>query len=360
MNNNSSLIELIKVYNKRTEEAKNLKFKIDEKKEQAKIQEMLKNFNRATNNNNPEILQFNVGGTKFATYRSTVNKRVKNPNSLNCYEPNLLQALATTITQVEEETSIKKFIFIDRNPKYFSYLLDYLRMANTDEKFELPTGKNELNGLLKEAAYFKMQGLIDLADQFFFEMETKILSTKQVKELRNVCKFGEKLKLSLLYRGSRDGFESQNFHEKCDGFLDTLTIVESEHGKIFGGYVGLAWDQSNRYKNDPNSFIFSLVNKHAKSFMLSYNQNGKSIYCHSSYSATFGSGHDFCIASNANQNRKSYSNLGASYQKLPKPTIFDEFPCGSNLSSLLEAQEFLAGTYNFKISQIEVFQLIFF
>jgi hypothetical protein len=42
--------------------------------------------------------------------------------------------------------------------------------------------------------------------------------------------------LSLLYRGSRDGFRGADFHAKCDDKGATVTIVKSTEGRIFGGY----------------------------------------------------------------------------------------------------------------------------
>ena len=44
-------------------------------------------------------------------------------------------------------------------------------------------------------------------------------------------------KLSLLYRGSRDGFEASDFHSHCGGKPNTFTIVRSKSGNIFGGFT---------------------------------------------------------------------------------------------------------------------------
>jgi hypothetical protein len=70
------------------------------------------------------------------------------------------------------------------------------------------------------------------------------------------------------------------------------------------------------------------------------------IYCQSNYGPTFGAGHDFMISDSSNNNRNSYSNLGHSYK-------FDKHTYGSN-----EAKMFLAGSYNFQVQEIEVFQNI--
>ena len=40
----------------------------------------------------------------------------------------------------------------------------------------------------------------------------------------------------LLYRKTRDGSKSEDFHKKCDNKGITITIVETTKGYIFGGY----------------------------------------------------------------------------------------------------------------------------
>jgi hypothetical protein len=42
-------------------------------------------------------------------------------------------------------------------------------------------------------------------------------------------------------RGSEDGYSSQVFHQKCDNKGPTLSIIQSDQGKIFGGYSMVPW-----------------------------------------------------------------------------------------------------------------------
>ncbi len=73
--------------------------------------------------------------------------------------------------------------------------------------------------------------------------KSQILSDNQPFDLIKVCEFSIKDKWSLLYRGSRDGFGAANFHSKCDGHSNTLTILKA-HGTsyIFGGFTSITWD----------------------------------------------------------------------------------------------------------------------
>jgi hypothetical protein len=50
-----------------------------------------------------------------------------------------------------------------------------------------------------------------------------------------------------------------NFHSKCDDKPNTLIIIKSINGNIFGGYTEQSWSGKG-YRFDPNSFIFSLNN----------------------------------------------------------------------------------------------------
>lgn len=62
----------------------------------------------------------------------------------------------------------------------------------------------------------------------------------QVQTLRNVLGFP-----GLLYRGSRDGWRSSDFHKCCDNKGPTVTLIKvvTTGGKyIFGGYTDQSWD----------------------------------------------------------------------------------------------------------------------
>jgi len=148
--------------------------------------------------------------------------------------------------------------------------------------------------------------------------------------------------LNLLYRASTDGFSSGSFHSKCDGKSKTLTIIKSENGNIFGGYTNAAWDFSSGYKSDSWSVLFSLINQNGIPVVLTkYHNSAISICCHASYGPTFGLGHDFMISSDSHVNSNSYSNLGHTYT-----------------ASGIAYQNLLAGSYQFKVQEIEVYQLI--
>jgi hypothetical protein len=234
-------------------------------------------------------------------------------------------------------------VFIDRNPKYFNYLLDYLRLANTSEELELPTSQLDRNGILKEAAYFKIQGLVDLASEIC--LETSILTRAQVKNLMKLCEFRLHSEFKLIYRGTRDGFEVANFHYKCDGVGRTLILVRSLNGCVFGGYASIPWVNSGGYRDDPDAFLFSLINRDHEPVKLRQFKCGQSIFCDPAFGPVFG-GCDLKIANNAHLTDSGYSYLGSSY-------AHPRYAYGS-----AEAKSFLAGSHTFQINEIEVFHLV--
>jgi hypothetical protein len=175
------------------------------------------------------------------------------------------------------------------------------------------------------------------------KMNSAILSEKyQTKQLMSLCEFPVRQKWDLIYRASQDGFEAVNFHSKCDNKPNTLIIIKSTNGNVFGGYTEQTWNHTGSWKADPNSFIFSLINKLNKPIKIKCSQ-GYGIYCQNGYGPTFGIGYDLCIANQSNTNLNSYSSLGSSY-------THPDYAYGS-----IEAKSFLAGFYTFQVSEIEVY-----
>ena len=67
-----------------------------------------------------------------------------------------------------------------------------------------------------------------------------------------------KVIFNLIYRASRDGANAQSYHSKCDGKINTVTVVQTVKGSKFGGYTETQIQDGNIGYKDPNSFIFSL------------------------------------------------------------------------------------------------------
>jgi hypothetical protein len=133
-------------------------------------------------------------------------------------------------------------------------------------------------------------------------------------------------KFSLLWRGGRDGFGLRDFHGRCDGHANTLTLIGDTEGNIFGGFTPVEWESRTRnykdedeaddcWKADPSmkSFLFTLKNPHnvpARRFALKAEMKDEAIWCDSDSGPYF---REIFVSHNCNANTDSFAWLGASY-----------------------------------------------
>ena len=124
-------------------------------------------------------------------------------------------------------------------------------------------------------------------------------------------------KMELIYRGTRDGSNSNIFHNKCDNKGPTICLFKNEKGNIFGGYTPISWTSPSKgqYKSANDSFIFTLTNIHGTAPTKYPNTDSRySVYHNSDRCAVFGGGHDICIANDCFNNNNSFSYIGGSYK----------------------------------------------
>ena len=155
-------------------------------------------------------------------------------------------------------------------------------------------------------------------------------------------------KMELIYRGTRDGSNSNIFHNKCDNQGPTICLFKNEKGNIFGGYTSISWTSpsSGQYKSANDSFIFTLTNIHGTAPTKYPNTNSKYSVCHyPNHCPTFGGGHDIYIYNDYLNNTSSYSYIGHSYQDVLGKgcSIFTGDANNDN--------------HNFKLKELEVFKL---
>ena len=98
------------------------------------------------------------------------------------------------------------------------------------------------------------------------------------------------------------------------------------------------------YFQSNNAFLFSLKNSDNQHYKMTVNSPVYTIYCSSGNGPTFGVGNDLSISDNCHLNNYSYSDLGHTY-KLPTGYVYDTD----------QGKRLLAGTYNFKVDEYEVF-----
>jgi hypothetical protein len=160
---------------------------------------------------------------------------------------------------------------------------------------------------------------------------------------------------SLLWRGSRDGFRASDFHSRCDGHANTLTVILDTGGNIFGGLTPVEWesrtpnsrwsDWANLRKPDPclKSFIFTLKNRHnvpARRFALNAEKNNGAIICPSNFGPNFGADIWVWDACNAIMNSSTF------------------YFTGSYINDTgLDSTKLFTNSLNFQVKEIEVFEI---
>ncbi|KAJ5075123.1 pep-cterm sorting domain-containing protein [Anaeramoeba ignava] len=151
------------------------------------------------------------------------------------------------------------------------------------------------------------------------------------------------------FSAKRDGFDSRNWHSKCDNKGKTLIVIKTKDNFIFGGFtqIGFTNDKSKWRKQDrndtegwiidPKAFIFSLRNdkndRKPEKFKIKQGEEQFAIHYTLNKGPIFGFGIVGDISLNYDLQSGS-SNFGFSYN-LPKGIK----------SNTNEAQSYLAGSY---------------
>ena len=128
-----------------------------------------------------------------------------------------------------------------------------------------------------------------MASELSFE-SSLILNGEEFKWLSEMTQFKSD---TLLYRATRDRFDSLAFHSKCDGKSNTVTIVKTDSNCVFGGFTSAKWDINVYSIADANAFVFSLrkegISKSEK-FMIKPKNSKYAISGNQDYGPIFGSG----------------------------------------------------------------------
>ena len=229
------------------------------------------------------------------------------------------------VKKFEQEKTYSKFIYhysIKSMSKFEKK--NYSKIEELENKFEY--FENILN---LKAIEDKRHNLFEKSTIIKNDFERKLLESF-IKDNDNTKK---EIFPVLLFKASINGDNSQDFHKKCDYMGATLTIVESETGRRFGGYTSISWDKNlGNYNSKGVNFLFSLDTR-----IFYKNVSGNHTYHNNSYGPTFGGGHDLYISSGCLNNQNSYSSK-SNY----------DMSCSYELNG---------GVQKFKVLDYEVFQI---
>jgi hypothetical protein len=294
-----------------------------------------------------QLISLNVGG-EFSTVSVDTLLCVLPESHLDQSNTNTCESLFSAMFsgRFDLQRDDQNRVFIDRDPKHFRYILNYLRTKGDITLFHVPLDNYDLvKELALEAAFYNLVALQEYLEINLNFGPSTLLISRYTNVLSNWLPQG---RWNLQYKASRDGFKGPDFHRMCDHKGDTLTIILTDNGSLFGGYTPIPWKSEGNYKWDSSvkTFIFSLKNQKGSAPTMMPNTGPKcnnqfSVH-HSSAGPTFGGGHDIFISDNSNQNTNSYTNLNHSFQ--------GKLVYGSD-----HAKQYLCGSYNFKVKEIEVF-----
>ena len=186
----------------------------------------------------------------------------------------------------ENENFIKVYEDINNNCS-----IDNLDI-NTNYEFRICLTYNDIIG--KWSQIYKVKTLNLIADSIILK------ESKREKELLKIIQDWIKIKkMQLIYRGTRDGESSNDFHNKCDNQGETIVLCKNEKDNIFGGYSSYPWGKDEKYHSAPDSFLFTLTNIYSINPTKFPSKNDQyDVYHNSNHGPVFGSGNDLFIYNN--------------------------------------------------------------
>ncbi|CAM9577400.1 unnamed protein product, partial [Discosporangium mesarthrocarpum] len=202
----------------------------------------------AFSRNGRDLVNLNVGGTPFTVRRSALTR----------VEGSRIAALFNVDwgdTRLPRDSS--GCIFLDESPSSFEVILSSLLNRGTPMTMD----EQETQVLLRSVDFFGLAEHVDGVLSPFIaclkeNSTTLIPASRQadyIEEIKRWCP-GSLISLKLLYRGTRDGFTSEDFHRKCDHAAPTLTLVRCGEA-IVGGYSDQPWSGPDGYQPSSNAFL---------------------------------------------------------------------------------------------------------
>jgi len=171
----------------------------------------------------------------------------------------------------------------------------------------------------------------------------KILKKEDKKLLNNWILPNKKIKFALKYNASRDGCDTEIFHEKCDNLGKSLIICRTSNGTTIGAYTSTGIEKKKGYKSDPEAFLFNLSNKNIKKNLKQKYEKAVYNYDDNSNFIKFGECDCFRLAGNCLFNKNSFADIC---------TCSTNFDCkDKNILNNTNGE-------SFKVDNFEVYQIL--
>ena len=182
--------------------------------------------------------------------------------------PNKIKiALERGIKMDEEWNDDKKLcslindcINIENNIKDINNINESMKKCNHSFNIKINFSPEKEEEIKQFVNLFYKFGHIYTEEDLFYD---SLILNKNKNYINNIVKWinkNNKIKGELLYRKTKDGDSIDTFHKLCDNKGNTLILIKTVDGILIGGYTPLSWDDYSGFKEDNETFIFSLTN----------------------------------------------------------------------------------------------------
>ena len=164
---------------------------------------------------------------------------------------------------------------------------------------------------------------------------TKEQNNFLINRLKLVSHFIDKnnFEFNLLYRGTKDGDDSEIFHKLCDNKKNILVLIETTKNRKFGGFCSIGYKSLGNNQIDNSAFIFSLD----KLKIYNVINNNTAVFWNSSYGPMF---------------------AGSKLAVVNRYFSYDSYALGKNdYYQIPEDYDYNGGESSYRIKEIEVYQV---
>ena len=148
------------------------------------------------------------------------------------------------------------------------------KIQNSDDKYY--TLVNKISSLNNRISFLEKENLdlkarLSVLEKFLqikindqVKLKEKILSDiiTDIKELdvinKKLLRQNKRTVYTLIYKATRDGDKSEIFHTMCDSYQNTVVLIKTSKGRIFGGFTHEKWEGEDINKIDNRAFLFSV------------------------------------------------------------------------------------------------------
>ena len=184
----------------------------------------------------------------------------QNQNSNSNSNEQQIQKLFELINSLTKKVDNQQ-LEINSLKKRINELENINKQKTQNNKIEDKPNNKEYNYINNKNNNFSQNNLSTKQNAYYFSKTENSYILKNKNEelsLKNFIHGNSQIKFKLLFRMSRDGVSTINFHGKCDSCGKTLVLIETKEGKRIGGYTSLQWNMDGAKKYGENVWLFNL------------------------------------------------------------------------------------------------------